>query len=102
MLEFEEIELLRNELINLYEKLGINDNRNTWKVSHPIEAYYITHKINDYVSKHPEAFTDDFIGSTYQRALKHSNISEIIKRKLDDIIEFEYSRDYINGIRRKL
>ena len=65
MLEFEEIELLRNELINLYEKLGIKDN---WKVSHPIEAYYITHKINDYVSKHPEAFTDDFIGSTYQRA----------------------------------
>ena len=99
MLEFEEIELLRNELINLYEKLGIKDN---WKVSHPIEAYYITHKINDYVSKHPEAFTDDFISSTYQRALKHSDISKIIKKKLDEIIEFEYNRDYINGIRRKL
>ena len=99
MLEFEEIELLRNELINLYEKLGIE---NGWKVSHPIEAYYITHKINDYVSKHQEAFTDDFISSTYLRALEHSNISEIIKKKLDEIIEFEYNRDYINGIRRKL
>ena len=32
MLEFEEIELLRNELINLYEKLGINDNLSNYLI----------------------------------------------------------------------